>query len=473
MISSGALLVLSLMLIGVGLSWDRPGFRGRPGRWCRGCTYDLSGAGEVPVRCTECGREHATERSMRRVRRHKRIVVLGVLLLMGSGVLGLVPAGLRGELMKPLPSWLLVEMQPLFPEQPWSIKNHPSRELTKRLMDTTDPMPHAEIAKIINHVASGSLIADAGSKRWVNTSGRWIGGQVFRFGSKEAGWNYPDRTPADQQLSEAFDRLMNVLPEWDPVTRDRWPQGHPVTIASGFRHPHWPVHGDLNERAVLRLKGFEPIEREFLGALRIDPLGEAGDVIEGEIELRYYRVGSWDRTESDGPIKTQAFAIRWRVVESFEQAIDPIEDSFILETVARELVILAKDGDFTQSILQNSVWEARAFEQVAMGLRIKLLDGEEPIVEHRIHWMCRDGDVRTVSQGRDEFVSFHAVDDRIHQAALAGTLRVQIVGDPEEGMKILDAKRCWVGEIDLLYTDAVAAESKRVGTEEAGEGVRP
>ncbi|MFG0312716.1 MAG: hypothetical protein ACF8LL_00815, partial [Phycisphaerales bacterium] len=110
MIAGVVVLILSLVMIGAGLFWDRPGFRGRPERRCRRCGYDLGGAGGVPVTCTECGRVHTTEKSLRRVRRHKRVVAVGVLLLLGLPAFVFAPMGVYYQRM---PSWLLAELVPV------------------------------------------------------------------------------------------------------------------------------------------------------------------------------------------------------------------------------------------------------------------------------------------------------------------------------------------------------------------------
>lgn len=467
-ILSWVCLILSITLIGVGLFWDRPGFRGRPQRWCRKCKYNLSGAGEVPVMCTECGREHATEKSLRRVRRHRRVVLLGLMILLGAGVLSQVPRGLRGELFKPVPNWVLVELQPLFPEDAWSIKNHPSRELTDRLMDTMDPMPRAEIVDVINGIADGSVFAEAGSKRWARTSGRWIGGQVFRFGSKEAGWNYPDKTPADEQLLDALDRLLSVLPQWKPLTRERWPEGYRVKIESGSFHPRWPTKGYLNERAVLRLTGQDEIVNDgFIDHFDIDPIGKAGDVISGEIELSYFRVEPWDRTQSRDPVKVETFPISWRVVHRVEDAVDLVRDPQIDQIVLRECVGV-RVGWLTDYVdRQNPVWTQPRFEELGMGLVVQYLNDAGPIMERYMHWVCKDGQLRGPTSGGNSFVPYEHSMQMVEDARRDGTLRVRITGDPRIGLNRLEADRIWVGEIDMLYSEALAAAEKaRAGEQE-------
>lgn len=460
MIASWLLLILSLMLIGVGLFWDRPGWRGRPARRCRKCGYDLSDAGDVPVTCSECGKVHARERSLRRVHLHKRVAVLGVLLLVGAAVLGVVPAGLRGELMKPLPNWLLVELQPLFPEEAWGWKNHPTRELTDRLMNTTDPMSHSEIVGVINAVADGSVFAEAGSSRWWRTSGRWFGGQVFRFGSKEAGWSYPDQTPADAALNEAFDRLISVLPKWDPGTRAKWPEGNRVKIESGAIRPRWPTKGDLNERAILRLNGYEEIISDgFISFFDIDPVGSAGDVIEGEIELSYFRVEVWDRDEKDEPVRTERFPIRWGVVQDLEDAVEIVTDDSLFDDVKFDLVLASKEGDFYQAVMRNPALDPKRYGDLGVGLRITLFDGEEPITEWYLRWHFADGELKEMTTGGANYVPFHEADARLNEAMLAKTLRVRVIGDPQLALENLKAGKVWEGGFEMMYHEATQEEA--------------
>lgn len=445
-----------LVCLGVGLFWDRPGFRGRPQRRCRRCGYDLVGAGEVPVTCAECGREHVSERSLRRVRRHKRAVMAGMLLLVAAPVLGLVPRGLAGALLAPLPSWALVELMPLFPEEPWSIKNHPARTLTGRMLDPNRPMTHAQLAGMIEAVADGSVFAEAGSRRWGRTTGRWIGGQAFRFGSRDAGWHYPDKTPADARLEGAFDRLMRVLPEWAPATRPRWAAGQRVTIESGSEHPRWPVLGNLNERAVLRLRGRDPIVHDgFIGRFDIAPLGEAGDMIEGEIELSYFRVEVWGRGERDEPVRAQRFPIRWRVVGDMGEAVELVDDPLVDDLIVEELVPELIGQQFLHSVVNKPVWASRAMEGLGMGVRLTLFDDEAPIVEYQVRWVARNGKVRGVRKRQTSHVRYDEVDERIQDAAAADALRVRVVGDPAIGMQIIGAQRVWAGEVEVLYSDVV------------------
>ena len=80
------------------LFWDRPRGRLR----CRRCAYDMSGGG---LMCPECGREHKTERSLRKTRRKWKTAVVSMtvvvlvmhyrsqrVLIAYEGAIGLVPS---------------------------------------------------------------------------------------------------------------------------------------------------------------------------------------------------------------------------------------------------------------------------------------------------------------------------------------------------------------------------------------------
>lgn len=449
-------LLLGLALIAHGLFWDRPGFRGRPARRCRRCDYDLTDAGEVPVKCTECGRVHRAEKSLRRVRRHKRVVAVGLVVLVGAGVLSQVPRGLRGELFRGMPAWALVQLQPLFPERENAYKNHPSRELSNRLNDTTNPKRHAEVVAIIHALADGSVFAEAGSEQWARTSGRWFGARAFWFGYPSQEWHYPDLMPADEALRGALDRLMRVLPEWNPVTRDKWPEGYRVTIESGYGRPLWPIKGDLNERAVLRIEGHDDIVVDgFISNFDIGPIGEAGERIEADLELSYFRMKLRDRDESTQPVWTQRFPIQWEVVKDVENAVEIVADDTLLDAVKHELVLASREGNFYEAVMQNAAFDLQRFDDLGIGLRIALFDADEPITEWRLRWSVTGRELLQMTTSGVNYVPFQQLKDRIDQAMLSKTLRVSVVSDPQLAMENLDADRIWSGSFEMMYHEAV------------------
>lgn len=126
-----------LLALGVGvllwaLFWDRAGWRGRAGLRCRKCWYDLTGSGGVetvsrasPVVCPECGRGHQSRRAMRRTRRRRWGVVLGLGLMAGAYGAGVWPrvsaynfsAGWVGA----VPTPALILSMPWLPEEPGSL----------------------------------------------------------------------------------------------------------------------------------------------------------------------------------------------------------------------------------------------------------------------------------------------------------------------------------------------------------------
>ena len=468
MISGGVLFILSLVLIAAGLFWDRPGFRGRPERRCRKCGYDLGGAGEVPVTCTECGREHATEKSLRRVRRHKRVVAVGVVLLLGLPALVFAPMGVYYQRM---PSWLLAELVPVHGTDPMKMDSNPGGVLIARLVATMHPnhggleyrrtMTNEEVLSVLRRISDGNIYAPAGSPRWVETNGEWLGGQIFRFKSPTGGWQYPDGTPADEALNQVFEDLSQVLPPWNPSTRGLWPEGERVTVYSGFVRPKWPVEGNLDERAVLRIKGRDDIVVDgFISYFQIDPIGEAGDRIEAELELSVFREYLGNRDPDAEPAKTERFTIGWSVASGVEQVLDSTDSdqiqnamiALVAPSIAR---VLDRPG-------YHEDWLSPEFDRIAFAIEAEVFDGEESLGKSQHWWMAIGGEwvTRTTSAQGTTMDQYNAFGARSNESRDKGTLRVVIRGVPEQALRITEAEKAWDGEVDVLYSDAIKAQEQ-------------
>lgn len=467
-ISGGVLFILSLVLIAAGLFWDRPGFRGRPERRCRGCGYDLGGAGEVPVTCTECGREHQTESSLRRVRRHKRTIAVGVLLLLGLPALVFAPMGVYYQRM---PSWLLAELVPVHGTDMMKMDSNPGGVLIARLVATMHPnhggleyrrtMTNEEVLSVLRRISEGNIYAPAGSPRWVETNGEWLGGQIFRFKSPTGGWQYPDGTPADEALNQVFEDLSQVLPPWNPSTRGLWPEGERVTVYSGFVHPNWPVEGNLDERAVLRIKGRDDIVVDgFISYFQIDPIGEAGDRIEAELELSVFREYLGNRDPDAEPAKTERFTIGWSVASGVEQVLDttdsaPIQNAMIALVAPSIARVLDRPG-------YHEDWLRPEFDRIAFAIEAEVFDGEESLGKSQHWWMAIGGEwvTRTTSAQGTTMDQYNAFGARSNEARDKGTLRVVIRGVPEQALRITEAETAWDGKVDVLYSDAIKAREQ-------------
>ncbi len=468
MMFGGVLLLLALVLIGAGLFWDRPGWRGRPARRCRKCGYDLSDAGEVPVRCTECGREHGTERSLRRVHRHKRVVALGLVVLLGLPVFVVAPMGVYYQR---LPSWLLAELITVHGTDATKLETNPGGVLINRMLATMHPnhggldlkraMTNEEALAVIRRIAEGNFYAPPGSQRWIETSGEWISGQVFRFRAPGGGWQYPDGTPADDALNLAFEKLTQILPPWNPSTRAIWPEGEEVTIYSGFERPRWPVEGDLNERAILRIEGREDIVVDgFKSYFHIDPIGEAGDRIEVELELSVFRANRWSRGPDAEPAKTERFTIGWTVAQGVDQVLETtdseqIRDAMVALVVPSIARVLDEPGYLDD-------WLRPEFDRVAFAIEAEVFDGDESLGKSQHWWMANDGQwvTRTTSAQGTTMDQYNAFGIRSNKARDKGTLRVVIRGVPEQALRITEADTAWEGEVDVLYSDALIAQEQ-------------
>ncbi len=460
--------VLGLVLIGYGLFWDRPGWRGRPARWCRKCKYDLSDASDVPVACTECGCEHRTERSLRRVCQHKRVVAVGLLVLLGLPAFVFAPMGVYYQRM---PSWLLAELVPVHGTDAMKLDANPGGVLIDRLIATMYPdhaglktgrtMTNEEVLSVLRRMAEGNIYAPPGSPRWIKTSGAWIGGQAFRFEAPGGGWQYPDGTPADDALNQVFEKLSQVLPPWNPSTRAIWPAGSRVTIYSGFERPRWPVEGELNERAILRIEGHEDIVVDgFIKNFFIEPIGEPGDRIEAELELSLFRERVWNRTPETVPAKTERFTIGWTVAAGVDQVLnttdsDQIRDAMIALVAPSIARVLDEPGYLDD-------WLRPEFDRIAFAIEAEVFDGEESLGKSQHWWMAIGGEwvTRTTSAQGTTMDQYNAFGARSNEARDKGTLRVVIRGVPEQALRITEAEKAWDGEVDVLYSDAVQAQEQ-------------
>jgi len=471
-----ALAAVGIGVVLFGWLWDRPGFRGRAARRCKKCWYDLSDSGALPIICPECGRESTSERSVGRVHRHKKMVAVGVILVLASPTALLIRGYRQGRLFAHVPSWALVEAFPYLPYPPRVAgirKNvsYASDELAYRLGGYKGRyVPHEQIVDILNRAAEGNMFVTPGSKRWERTTGQWFNGQIFRFRVKgsgwpydDTGWQYPDGTPADEALIEAIDRIMRVLPAWDAHTRSVWPEGEVITIWSLFGHPRWPMKGELMESASIVISGHQPepehVEvKGFLDHFQLKARGHAGDTIRCEMDLKFHRV-SGDRFSKPlpEPERTEHVILEWKIVEKVSDAIELVDKEEIREAMIVEIVPLLSDSidDFD---FQNATWLKPAFVGVGFGIEIQIYDGDEFLaqVEHR--WM-NDSNAQysqvTTSMKGTTMEQYNAYPLHASEAIKKGTLRVKIIGDPALALEIYDAKRAWNGQIDILYSDAV------------------
>lgn len=465
-IAAVVLACVGVLCVVMGLFWDRPGWRGRPARRCRKCGYDLSEAGDVPVTCTECGRVHERERSLRRVRRHKRVVAVGVVMLLGLPAFVFAP---MGGYYQRMPSWLLAELITVHGTDYTKPGSSPGMVLYERLTDTQDPASHGEIVGIVERIADGNIYAPAGSSRWIETSGSWIGGQAFRFRAPGGGWQYPDGTPGDEALNQAFEKLSQILPAWNPSTRAIWPVGSRITIHSGFKRPVWPVEGDLNERAILRIAGYEDIVVDgFRSYFSIEPIGEPGDRIEADLELSVFRANKWNRGPDAEPAKTEHFTIGWTVASGVDQVLATTDSEQIrgamIALVVPSIARVLDDPGFLDD------WLSPEFDRIAFAIEAEIFDGDESLGKSQHWWMAKDGEwvTRTTSAQGTTMDQYNAFGARSKTARDKGTLRVVIRGVPEMALRITEAETAWDGEVDVLYSDAVkAAEQRETAQEEA------
>lgn len=467
------LLALGAVLVLRGWFWDRPGWRGRPARRCKRCWYDLGGAGDVPVKCSECGNVHTRERWLRRVRRHKRVVAVGVVMLLGAPVAGLVPAYQQNRLLVRVPSWVLVKAMPWMPGSARTISadtNLPCNELAFRIAGYQGrALAHEDVVSVMNWVCDGGIGVTPGSERWAKTMGSWLYTQKFRFRSKAREWQYPDGVPADGALLEVIDRISNIAPAWQPGTREAWPEGAVVTIWSGnmiSKYERWQYEDTNLENATFILHGHQAEPEEinikwFGGYFQLKARGKSGDHLHGELTLRYFRVPEdWDYDALPDPLNTEKFEIGWDVVGDISDAVDLVDSdeirtALVAGTVSR-LVDEAAITDF------GSDWLAPPFDGIGFAVIVQVFDGDERLAQVTPKWMARGGEwaLRSPSLGDMTTEQYRQYPQRVQDAIAKGSLRFKIVGDPELALEIRDARRAWDGTIEIGYEQA--AETARV-----------
>ena len=472
-----------------GWFWDRPGFRGRAARRCKKCWYDLSDSGPLPITCPECGHESKSERSMRRVRRQKKVVAVGLVLVLIAPAVLLIHGYRQGRLFVHVPSWVLIESLPYLPSRPRFAgaqnASYASTELAYRLggYDGREAS-HEQIVDILNRAAAGNLFVTPGSKRWGRTTGQWFNGQIFRFREKgsgwpyvdDTGWQYPDGTPADEALIGALDRIMRVIPAWDAHTRSVWPEGEVMTVWSGAEYSRWPVKGELIESASLVISGHqdepEQVEIRYFGNhFQLKARGQAGDTIRCEMELRYHRVfGDWYSEPLPEPERTQHVVLEWTIAEKMSDVIELVDNEQIREAMIVEVVPWLSNS-IDEFDFGNTTWLEPAFAGIGFGVRVQVYDGDELLAQAEHRWINvgKDSIHLGTSMMGTTMEQYNAYPLRAQEAIEKGTLRVKIIGDPALALEVYDAKQAWNGEIDILYSDAVEFAESPEGTAIPGE----
>ncbi len=108
--SGYAVALVSFVGVVWAIFWDRA--RGR--KRCRRCWYDLSGVGDLPASCPECGRSHAKAKDLTRTRRRwGRAALLSLAMVVGGYGLWVVPR------VQERGAWGLIPTTALIAAGPW------------------------------------------------------------------------------------------------------------------------------------------------------------------------------------------------------------------------------------------------------------------------------------------------------------------------------------------------------------------
>ena len=425
---------------------------------------------------------------MRRVRRHKRVVALGLVLLVIAPVFALYPDFKKGEVFRRAPNWLLVDLMPFFPTLQedgnlFVTGNNPGVEFTMRLVGGREPMSHQQTRETLSRVVSGGFFTDPGSPRWQRRVATWMRGQ-WRLFQNGDDWQYPDGTPADRALNEILGRFHSIYPEPDPSTREVWPVGTRMWIQSGMHHAHWRAKDDqqILTRVLWEIEGTElrGESKHGVGTIWIAEGLEAGR--EYTVRLKY-EIFSRNRLLSTGemigkPDAVYAYTRRWRTVSSIDEVFEGYDSQLIQQALIEEVVPVVVHGSAARSILNNPRFEQQEFDELAMGMEVTLSDEQGMIREFHQSWKASGGKLTQMSggpqtpMGSDEERA--EVGMRIERAIDNGTMRVRLRGDFERSLQYFEATRAWDGEIDMLYSDAIAQRDAMLKEQqEAEEGTQP
>ncbi len=370
-----------------------------------------------------------------------------------------------GRLVQMMPTWVLVEAMPLFPP-PFEVgrvnRNDPAMELVHRLAARAEggsaagpgprAMSNAEIAAMVRRMAEGNWYAPAGSPRWAETTGRWLGAQWFRFQGPD-GPRYQDGSPADAALLEAVALLDAVMPEWQPRTRPAWPAGVPVRINSGLARPVWrPVREDINEDAAWSVRGAgkRGNERGFLSHFELPPLGSPGDEVVLDLRLGLHTVEYWKRSEDEAPVREQDFVLRWRVVERVEDVAEMVDSAEIRAAIASALI--ANVGGMVVPEEIEPFWLGKTFDGVGFGVKMEVFDDKGFLASGYCWWLARGGVFVERQQG--DLRLSEGWEARLMAGIETGALRVRATGEAAEGLRLLDADRVWVGQVEMTLSEA-------------------
>lgn len=129
--------VAIIAAVGVLLALFRDRAKGRAR--CRKCWYDLAGAGDLPIHCPECGKSHTKPRHLKKTRRHKRLALVWLLVMVVGGYgLWVVPRVQERGWTGSIPTFVLAGVAPWINAQmaiDSEIYGEVRRELRDRLVE--------------------------------------------------------------------------------------------------------------------------------------------------------------------------------------------------------------------------------------------------------------------------------------------------------------------------------------------------
>lgn len=451
---AATLALLGAATLALGVFWDRP--RGR--RRCPKCWYDMSG---VPgLTCPECGKVARSERRLRRTRRHRPIIALGVLLLLAS----CAPTRCRDVRHRGWPAALpdpaLFALMPLGARESTWQKSYSGyglgydihHEIRARLgfrFGSTTPRSEHRLSIVDRHLLASLCLALGDPNRLTWNQDLYAA-------------TLASLAAADALPRRAWPILWRRTADTSIWCRDRWPRGVPIRVT--IHTPSWfyapspgPARRATFERTAdpdARYEAILAAEPALIGRGNRPPAWTDSTIEFGPGDAPLDTRVTLEQLPDPGGAADGAAITLWTGTTRVPTTLVPTIDDAI--TIVRDGEIDAALSRAMHLVLQGGyahLWMTATPEidtsTLTLGVRIRFLRrGEE--VAHASFW------TRVFITGPDpQPVAMDVPISGDAAAVLAADLandpdwQVEIAADPVMALRDLRSDRCWGGSFLL------------------------
>jgi hypothetical protein len=444
--------------------WDWIRRRGRRGRRCPSCGYDMSRS--PGLRCSECGHHATRERELWRFNMHGRAACIACGIFILGYAAGVVPRVHSRGWLGAAPTWALIAAIPWSEVKLTSDRWRPPPvfELSQRSLSWFDRWLLAEVCLV------GDSKRQPGTAAWFDHYGRWLRSAL----SHELRAGDMDRP----QMIRAL-RIVSVRLESRPV----WPIGVPIYAVPVI--DRWvgmeslfaegaPCLASMNPATAYAASSSsvydrQPPRQDFqqcLGALSAEcgSLPYRWRLARVEID----RTGHMRRIPGPERQVEHPIAVRGKVEDLIAPVTDPRVEAALREALSPSLrVVIGPAGpnarlDFwrSSSLSDETI---RALSGMALGLRVELLRNDEVMCALPIWYRV---DAQAGRQGEmnpggllhiDRGMWRIAVTPSLFQGGRA-TWTARISGDGAIALRDFTATRYWSGSITIPLKVSVTSD---------------